>query len=117
MAGSTAYIVKVIEAAAPGTEWAIGTEVHLVNRLKNQHPDKRIVVLSDCQCLCTTMYRIDLPHLCWVLENLVEGKVVNEVKVDAHTRKWSLVALERMLAIKGTGNPIGKQQPAGTMVD
>jgi quinolinate synthase len=91
--------------------------VHLVNRLKNQHPDKRIVVLSDCQCLCTTMYRIDLPHLCWVLENLIEGKVVNEVKVDAHTRKWSLVALERMLAIKGTGNPIGKQQPAGTTVD
>jgi quinolinate synthase len=117
MAGSTAYIVKTIEAAAPGTEWAIGTEVHLVNRLKNQHPDKRIVVLSDCQCLCTTMYRIDLPHLCWVLENLVEGNVVNEVKVDAHTRKWSLVALERMLAIKGTGNPIGKQQPAGTTVD
>jgi quinolinate synthase len=105
MAGSTAYIVKTIEAAAPGTEWAIGTEVHLVNRLKNQHPDKRIVVLSDCQCLCTTMYRIDLPHLCWVLENLVEGTVVNEVRVDAHTRKWSLVALERMLAIKGTGNP------------
>jgi quinolinate synthase len=117
MAGSTAYIVKTIEAAAPGTEWAIGTEVHLVNRLKNQHPDKKIIVLSDCQCLCTTMYRIDLPHLCWVLENLVEGNVVNEVKVDAHTRKWSLVALERMLAIKGTGNPIGKQQPAGTTVD
>jgi quinolinate synthase len=117
MAGSTAYIVKTIEAAAPGTEWAIGTEVHLINRLKNQHPDKKIIVLSDCQCLCTTMYRIDLPHLCWVLENLVEGKVVNEVKVDAHTRKWSLVALERMLAIKGTGNPIGKQQPIGTTVD
>src|SRR5215203_5469324 len=110
MAGSTAYIVKTIEAAAPGTEWAIGTEVHLVNRLKNQHPDKRIVVLSDCQCLCTTMYRIDLPHVCWVLENLLEGKVVNEVKVDAHTRKWSLVALERMLAIKGTGNPLSGQK-------
>jgi quinolinate synthase len=117
LAGSTAYIVKQIEAAAPGSEWAIGTEVHLINRLKNQHPDKRIIVLSDCQCLCTTMYRIDLPHLCWVLENLVEGKVVNEVKVDEHTRKWSLVALERMLAIKGTDNPIGKQQPVGTMVD
>jgi quinolinate synthase len=117
MAGSTAYIVKTIEAAPAGSEWAIGTEVHLVNRLKNQHPDKKIIVLSDCQCLCTTMFRIDLPHLCWVLENLVEGKVVNEIKVDAHTRKWSLVALERMLAIKGTGNPIGKKQPAGTTVD
>ena len=74
-------------------------------------------ILSDCQCLCTTMYRIDLPHLCWVLENLLEGKVVNEIRVDAHTRKWATVALERMLAIKGTGNPIGKQQPVGTTVD
>ncbi|HSI37003.1 MAG TPA: quinolinate synthase [Tepidisphaeraceae bacterium] len=117
MAGSTEYIVKQVEAAPPGTQWAIGTEVHLVNRLAQQHPDQKIIVLSDCQCLCTTMYRIDLPHLCWVLENLVEGKVVNEIKVDAHTRKWSTVALERMLAIKGTGNPIGKQQPVGTTVD
>lgn len=117
MAGSTAYIVKQVEAAPPGSEWAIGTEVHLVNRLKDQHPEQRIVVLSDCQCLCTTMFRIDLPHLCWVLENLVEGNVVNEVKVDAQTRKWSLVALDRMLVIKGTGNPVGKQQPVGTTVD
>jgi quinolinate synthase len=106
LAGSTAYIVKQVEAAPPGTEWAIGTEVHLINRLKQQHPEQKIVVLSDCQCLCTTMFRIDLPHLCWVLENLVDGVVVNEVKVDAHTRKWSTVALERMLAIKGTGSPV-----------
>jgi quinolinate synthase len=117
MAGSTAYIVKTIEAAPAGSSWAIGTEVHLVNRLRQQHPDKKIIVLSDCQCLCTTMYRIDLPHMCWVLENLVEGNVVNQIKVDSHTRKWATVALERMLAIKGTGNPIGKQQPVGTMVD
>jgi len=117
MAGSTAYIVDQVRKAPPGTEWAIGTEVHLVNRLKQQHPDQKIVVLSDCQCLCTTMFRIDLPHLCWVLENLVDGKVVNEIKVDAHTRTWSLVALERMLSIKGTGNPIGKDQPVGTTVD
>jgi quinolinate synthase len=117
MAGSTAYIVKQVEAAPAGTEWAIGTEVHLVNRLKQQHPEQKIVVLSDCQCLCTTMFRIDLPHLCWVLENLVEGKVVNEIKVDAHTRKWATVALERMLAIKGTGNPLQKTQPVGTTVD
>lgn len=117
MAGSTAYIVKQVEAAPPGSEWAIGTEVHLVNRLKNQHPDQKIIVLSDCQCLCTTMFRIDLPHLCWTLENLVEGKVVNEIKVDSHTRKWATVALERMLAIKGTGNPMGKQQPVGSTVD
>jgi quinolinate synthase len=116
MAGSTAYIVKQVQAAAPGTEWAIGTEVHLVNRLKQQHPDQKIVVLSDCQCLCTTMYRIDLPHLCWVLENLVEGKVVNEIKVDAHTRQWATVALERMLAIKGTGNPVAPSNVATSAV-
>jgi quinolinate synthase len=97
--GSTAAIVKKIEAAPPGSEWAIGTEVHLINRLAKAHPEQKIIVLSDCQCLCTTMYRIDLPHLCWVLENLLEGKVVNQIKVDAHTRKWSMVALERMLAI------------------
>ena len=91
LAGSTAYIVKQVEAAPAGTEWAVGTEVHLVNRLRRQHPEQKIVVLSDCQCLCTTMFRIDLPHLCWVLENLVDGVVVNEVKVDAHTasgRRW-----------------------------
>jgi quinolinate synthase len=117
MAGSTAYIVKQVEAAPPGSEWAIGTEVHLVHRLAQQHPEQKIIVLSDCQCLCTTMFRIDLPHLCWTLENLVEGNVVNDIKVDAHTRKWATVALERMLAIKGTGNPIGKQQPVGTTVD
>jgi quinolinate synthase len=111
LAGSTAYIVKQVEAAPPGTEWAIGTEVHLVNRLRQQHPEQRIVVLSDCQCLCTTMFRIDLPHLCWVLENLADGTVVNEVKVDAHTRKWATVALERMLAIKGTGSPVHGHNP------
>jgi quinolinate synthase len=117
MSGSTAYIVQQINAAPPGSQWAIGTEVHLVNRLAHQHPEQKIVVLSDCQCLCTTMYRIDLPHLCWVLENLVEGKVVNQIKVDAQTRRWALVALDRMLVIKGTGNPIGKNQPAATTID
>ncbi|HXE53110.1 MAG TPA: quinolinate synthase NadA, partial [Tepidisphaeraceae bacterium] len=117
LAGSTAYIVKQVEAAPPGSQWAIGTEVHLINRLARQHPEQKIIVLSDCQCLCTTMFRIDLPHLCWALENLVEGPVVNEIKVDSHTRKWALVALERMLAIKGTGNPIGKAQPVGSTVD
>lgn len=117
LAGSTAYIVQQITAAKPGTQWAVGTEVHLVNRLAHQHPEQKIIVLSDCQCLCTTMYRIDLPHLCWAIENLVEGKVVNQIKVDDQTRKWALVALDRMLSIKGTGNPIGKNQPAGSTVD
>ena len=100
MAGSTAFIVKQIEAAPAGSEWAIGTEVHLVHRLAHQHPEQKITVLSDCQCLCTTMFRIDLPHMCWVLENLVEGKVVNQIKVADKTREWSLVALDRMLKIK-----------------
>ena len=117
MAGSTAYIVQQVRAAAPGTVWAIGTEVHLVNRLAKQHPEQKISVLSDCQCMCTTMYRIDMPHLCWALENLVAGTIVNEIRVDTETRKWALVALERMLAIKGNGNPIGKKQPAGSTVD
>jgi quinolinate synthase len=117
LAGSTAYIVQQIKAAPPGSQWAVGTEVHLVNRLAHQHPEQKIIVLSDCQCLCTTMYRIDLPHLCWALENLVDGNVVNQIKVDSETRKWALVALDRMLQIKGTGNPIGKNQPVGTTVD
>jgi quinolinate synthase len=115
--GSTAYIVRQIEAAPAGTEWAVGTEVHLINRLARQHPEQKIIVLSDCQCLCTTMYRIDLPHLCWVLENLVQGKVVNEIRVDSHTRKWATVALERMLAIKGTGNPMKKDQTPASTID
>jgi quinolinate synthase len=100
LTGSTAYIVKQIEAAPPGSQWAIGTEVHLITRLARQHPEQKIIVLSDCQCLCTTMFRIDLKHLCWAVENLVAGNVVNEIKVDAHTRKWATVALERMLTIK-----------------
>lgn len=106
LAGSTAYIVDQVKKAPPGTRWAIGTEAHLVNRLKNQHPEQHITVLSDCQCLCTTMFRIDLPRLCWAIESLAEGTVVNEIKVDANTRKWSTVALQRMLSIKATGNPV-----------
>jgi quinolinate synthase len=117
MAGSTAYIVKQVEAAPPGTRWAIGTETHLVNRLRRQHPEQHITVLSDCQCLCTTMFRVDLPHLCWVLEELVDGRVVNQITVDDDTRRWALVALDRMLAIKGDGNPVKKVQPVGTTVD
>ncbi len=99
LSGSTALIVKTIDAAPAGSAWAIGTEVHLVNRLKQRHPEQTIVVLSDCQCLCTTMFRIDLRHLCWTLEKLVDGKVVNEIRVDDSTRRWAMVALQRMLTI------------------
>ena len=118
LAGSTAYIVKQVEAAPPGSQWAIGTEVHLINRLARQHPEQKIIVLSDCQCLCTTMFRIDLPHLCWAIENLVEGKVVNEIRVDSQTRKWATVALERMLSIKApTAPPAGNPTPIALQSD
>ena len=117
LAGSTAYIVQQVEAAEPGTTWAIGTEVHLVHRLAKEHPEQRIIVLSECQCLCTTMYRIDLPHLCWVLEELVDGNYVNEIRVDDVTRRFSTIALDRMLSIKGDGNPVGKSQPTASTVD
>ena len=99
LAGSTAFIIKQVEAAPPGSRWAIGTEVHLVNRLRLQHPEQQIIVLSECQCLCTTMFRVDLPHLCWVLENLLAGVVVNRIAVDPEVRRGSLLALDRMLSI------------------
>jgi quinolinate synthase len=114
--GSTAYIVKQIESAPPGSQWAIGTEVHLINRLARQHPEQKIIVLSDCQCLCTTMFRIDLKHLCWAVENLLAGNVVNEIKVDPHTRKWATVALESMLSIKASPSE-HKKASAITTVD
>jgi quinolinate synthase len=115
--GSTSAIVKKIEAAPPGSQWAVGTEVHLINRLARAHPEQKIIVLSDCQCLCTTMYRIDLPHLCWALENLIEGKVVNPIKVDAHTRKWATVALERMLSITRPVASTAQDKPVATTAD
>lgn len=98
LAGSTEFIIKTVSESAPGSRWAIGTEIHLVNRLMNQHPDKAIRSLSDIQCLCTTMYRIDPKHLLWVLDELVEGRVTNRITVDAETKRLATVALERMLA-------------------
>ncbi len=97
ISGSTGLILKTVESAAPGTKWAIGTELHLVNRLKKEHPEQEIHFLSPVVCMCATMYRIDLAHLCWTLENLAEGCVVNQISVDEQTAKWSLVALQRML--------------------
>ena len=98
--GSTYKIVQVVEQAPPGSKWAIGTELHLVNRLKKAHPDQEIHFLSPVLCMCATMYRIDLAHLCWSLENLAAGRHVNVIQVDAETSRWSLVALERMLQVK-----------------
>jgi quinolinate synthase len=100
ISGSTGTIVRSVEAAAPGTKWAIGTELHLVNRLKQDHPEQEIHFLSPVICMCATMYRIDLPHLCWSLENLAAGTPVNVIEVDDQTSKWSLLALERMLKVK-----------------
>jgi quinolinate synthase len=99
MVGSTEYIIQTIEHAPAGSSWAIGTELHLVNRLQAENPDKTIRFLSPMVCMCATMYRIDLPHLAWCLENLAQGTPANQIKVDAETAYWARVALERMLAI------------------
>ncbi len=100
VSGSTGKIIDTVEKSPAGTKWAIGTELHLVNRLKAEHPEQEIHFLSPVVCMCATMYRIDLAHLCWVLENLRDGQVVNEISVDDETAEWSLIALERMLAVK-----------------
>jgi quinolinate synthase len=97
--GSTEKIVRTIEAAPAGSEWAIGTEIHLVNRLKEQNPDKGVYFLSPTVCMCATMYRIDMPHLAWTLDNLVQGHVVNRVQVEDETARQARVALDRMLAV------------------
>jgi quinolinate synthase len=109
LAGSTDFIGKTIAAAPAGSKWSIGTEIHMVNRLAKAHPDKTVLSLSDCQCLCTTMYRIDPPHLLWILDQLAEGKVSNQIKVDAHTKYWSRIALQRMLDVTA-GNPVRPPQ-------
>ena len=101
VSGSTGKIIKTVKEAAAGTKWAIGTELHLVNRLKREHPEQEIHFLSPTVCMCATMYRIDLAHLCWCLENLASGNLVNRIEVDAETSHHSLVALERMLEITG----------------
>lgn len=97
--GSTSKIIRTVEQAPAGSKWAIGTELHLVNRLKTEHPEQEIHFLSPVVCMCATMYRIDLAHLCWSLENLAAGTPVNVIRVDDETAQWSLVALERMLAV------------------
>ncbi|HEY7984573.1 MAG TPA: quinolinate synthase NadA [Ktedonobacterales bacterium] len=96
--GSTEYIIKAIEESPAGTVWGVGTEVNLVKRLARAHPDKTIFCLDPVVCPCSTMYRIHPAYLAWVLEELVAGRVVNQVSVDAATAEWARVALERMLA-------------------
>jgi quinolinate synthase len=97
--GSTEYIIKTISEAPAGSAWAVGTELNLVKRLAQEHPDKTVVFLDKTVCFCSTMNRIDLPHLVWALENLVDGRVVNQIEVDTDTAHWARVALDRMLAL------------------
>jgi quinolinate synthase len=103
LVGSTEFIISTIDAAPAGSAWAIGTELNLVKRLALRHPDKQIVFLDKTVCFCSTMNRIDLPHLVWALENLVEGRVVNRIEVDPDVAHWARVALDRMLALPGVG--------------
>ncbi len=100
LVGSTEFIIKTIEKAPPGSTWGIGTELHLVNRLAQEHPDKCIHFLSPMVCMCATMFRIDMPHLAWCLENLEQGTPVNRIKVPAETAYWARLALERMLEVR-----------------
>ncbi len=101
MVGSTEYIIKALDAAPAGSSWAIGTELNLVRRLADAHPDKKIHYLDSTVCFCSTMNRIDLPHLVWTMESLVAGRVVNRVVVDPDDAHWARVALDQMLALPG----------------
>jgi quinolinate synthase len=98
--GSTDHIIKRVREAPAGSAFAIGTEIHLINRLAKENPDKRVITLDDSGCLCTTMFRISPQHLCWALENLVDGNIVNQIKVKANVKRWARVALDRMLEIQ-----------------
>ncbi len=97
--GSTEGIIRAIVASPPGTEWAVGTELHLVNRLSKELPDHKVMSLDSSMCVCTTMFRITPAHLLWALENLVAGNVVNQISVDERTRHFAKIALERMLSL------------------
>jgi len=101
MVGSTEYIVHALEAAPAGSSWAIGTELNLVRRLAKRYPDKHVHYLDSTVCFCSTMNRIDLPHLVWALESLVDGRVPNRIVVDPDDTHWARVALDQMLALPG----------------
>ena len=98
--GSTEYIIKVVTESPAGSVWAVGTEINLVNRLQKEQPDKTIFCLDPVICPCSTMYRIHPAYVAWALDNLVEGTVVNQIKVDEEVARWARVSLDRMLAVK-----------------
>jgi quinolinate synthase len=97
--GSTEMIIKTVKESPVGSKWAVGTELNLVQRLANENPDKQVVFLDKTVCYCSTMNRIDLPHLIWVMESLVNGRLENQIVVEEKIAKWAKVALERMLAL------------------
>jgi len=97
--GSTEGILKAIQAAPAGSEWAVGTEIHLVNRMAKELKDRKVISLDPSVCVCTTMFRITPQHLLWVLENLGAGKIVNQISVDERTRHFAKAALDRMLEL------------------
>lgn len=99
--GSTEHIIRTLDAAEPGSAWAVGTELNLVRRLAATHPQLQVHYLDSTVCFCSTMNRIDLPHLVWAMESLVEGRVVNRVVVDPDDAHWARVALDQMLALPG----------------
>jgi len=97
--GSTEMIIKTVSDSPAGSKWAIGTELNLVQRLANENPDKQIVFLDKTVCYCSTMNRIDLPHLVWAMESLVNGRLINQIKVEDEVAKYAKVALDQMLAL------------------
>jgi quinolinate synthase len=101
--GSTERLIRMIEDAPAGTSFAVGTEIHLVNRMAKRFAPlgKKVITLDDSGCLCTTMFRISPQHLAWALENLAEGRVVNRIRVADPVKHWARVALDRMLEIQG----------------
>jgi len=107
--GSTERILEWVDAAPTGAVLGIGTEIHMVQRLAVEHPDRTVVSLDPLVCPCSTMFRIDGPHLAWCLEALARGEVVNQIVVDERTAAWARVALERMLSLPGV--PTGASAP------
>lgn len=99
--GSTEFIINTLNAAEPGSSWAIGTELNLVRRIAAAHPDKQVHYLDSTVCFCSTMNRIDLPHLVWIMESLVAGRELNQISVDPDDAHWAKVALDQMLALPG----------------
>jgi quinolinate synthase len=99
LVGSTEFIIKTVTAAPVGSVWAVGTELNLVNRLKRALTDKKVFFLSSTVCQCATMFRIDAAHLCWAMENLADGHVVNHIVVPDDDKRWAKTALDRMMSV------------------